>query len=164
MPKISKTGVRATPVRLRIVDLEGGLPEVHVGSVPSEVRVDKTVAWTKAPSSVGDLPEVLFGSADGRTLSMELRFDSAAAKDSVEPTIATLFAMAEIMDPGGAEEKRRPPRIALRWTGNTLPEVQGVIESLTARYTEFDATGIPVKATVAVRVREASRARFHRGG
>jgi hypothetical protein len=164
MPVITPGQVvpRVSVSLLEIVDLEGGLPEVHVYTHPAEVRIDKTVPWTKQPTSTADRPELQFSSAEGRTLQMELLFDNTAAKTSVEPAVAGLFAMAEIMDMNSSESRKRPPLVALRWADSTLGEMKGVIQALSARYVEFTPKGIPIKAEVALTFREASQASFKR--
>jgi Contractile injection system tube protein len=145
---------------LNIVALEGDLPEVPVYAHPAEVRIDKMVVWTKQPTSISDSPHLQFSSAEGRTLQMELLFDNTSTKTSVEPAIAGLFAMAEIMDTNSSESMKRPPLVALRWADNTLAEMKGVIQALSARYVEFTPKGLPIKAEVALTFREASQVSF----
>ena len=52
--------------------------------------------------------------------------------------IANLLKLASAIDPDGPEEKRRPPRVSVKW--GVLPEFQGVIESIGTKYTMFVVT------------------------
>jgi len=153
---------RVSAILLRIVALEGTLPDVTVTVLPPEVRIDKKVIWTKQATSTADAPHLQFSSGEGRIVSMELTFDNSATKTSVAPAAAALFAMTQIIDTNSSEDLKRPPLLALRWTGDTLPDMKGVIEALSVRYVEFAADGTPVKAQAAVTFREASQVSFKR--
>ena len=61
-----------------------------------------------------------------------------------------------MQDPNGAEDKKRPPKVGVRWGVGKLPEFQGVIESVATKYTMFLPDGTPVRATCRVTIREAS--------
>jgi hypothetical protein len=59
-----------------------------------------------------------------------------------------------VQDADGPEDKKRPPKVGVKW--GKLPEFQGVIESVSTKYTMFLPDGTPVRATCHVTVREAS--------
>lgn len=152
---------RAVTAKLSIINLDqGGSVEAQYN--PKEIGVDTSVPWQKAPSSVSDQPALTFASADGRSMSFELLFDTAKQGVNVHAThIAGLLALTVVMNPGGPEDQRRPPRVKVVW-GNGFPAFEGVIESIGVKYTMFLPSGTPVKATCAVKIREASRASFKR--
>ena len=145
--------------KLSIYSLEG--PRVVVTAMfnPKEISVDKSVPWTKSPSSKSDSPQLEFSSADGRVMSFELMFDGFESGTNVHTAfVDSLVRLACIQDPNGPEDKKRPPRVGVKWGTGRLPEFQGVIESVGTKYTLFLPDGTPVRATCQVRVRETSRA------
>lgn len=148
---------RAAMAKLTIINLDqGGAFEAQLN--PREIGVEKTVPWQKAPTSAGDQPEMTFTAAEGRTMSFELSFDTSKQGTDVHAAhVAGLQALTMIMNPAGPEDKRRPPRVKIVW-GNGVHTFEGVIEWLGIQYTMFLPSGTPVRATCAVRVKEASRA------
>lgn len=153
---------RAAAAKLTITGIEQGAT-VHAQYNPKEISVDKSVPWQKAPTSLSDQPEMTFSSAEGRLMSFELFFDTSKQGANVHTThVAGLQALAMVMNPNGAEDKKRPPRVKVAW-GAGLPDFEGVIESIATKYTMFLPSGIPVRAACAVTIREASRASFKKG-
>jgi hypothetical protein len=147
--------------KLTVYSLEG--PRIVVSAMynPKEISVDKSVPWAKSPSSKGDAPMLEFTSADGRVMSFELMFDGFETGTNVHAAfVESLVRLANVQDPDGPEDKRRPPRVGVKWGTGKLPEFQGVIESIGTKYTMFLADGTPVRATCHVKVREASRVSF----
>ena len=64
-----------------VVHLDAGDALTPMGPVsfyfnPKELSVDKSVPWQKHKSAEGDQPELEFTSADGRSMSLELMFDT----------------------------------------------------------------------------------------
>jgi hypothetical protein len=143
--------------KLSIYSVEG--PRIVVTAMynPKEITIDKPVPWFKAPQSKGDSPALEFSSADGAVMSFELLFDTYEAGTNVHTGfIANLLALALVQDPNGSEEKKRPPKVGVKWGVGKLPEFQGVIESVSAKYTMFLPDGTPVRASCRVTIREAS--------
>jgi Contractile injection system tube protein len=147
--------------KLTITSLEG-TDKLVAQYNPKEVKVDKTVLWSKTKTSTGDRPELEFTSAEGRTMSFELFFDTYEAGTDVEGLyVSKLLALAMVMDTNGAEDKKRPPRVKVQWGTGDL-HFDGVIESVSVKYTMFLPAGTPVRATCTVKLKEASRASFKR--
>jgi hypothetical protein len=147
--------------KLSIYSLEA--PRVAVTAMynPKEISIEKSVPWTKSPSSTGDQPQLEFSSGDGRVMSFELLFDGFETGTNVHTQfVASLVKLASVQDANGPEDKRRPPRVGVKWGNGTLPEFLGVVESVATRYTMFLPDGTPVRAICHVKVREASRASF----
>jgi Contractile injection system tube protein len=154
---------RAPVAKLTIIGIDQrGTVEAQYN--PKEIGVDKSVPWQKSPTSTSDQPALTFTSADGRTVSFELLFDTAKQGTNVHEThVAGLLAFTMVMDPNGPEDKRRPPRVKVVWR-SALPAFEGVIESVNTKYTMFLPNGTPVRATCAVKIREASRVSFKKVG
>jgi len=150
--------------KLTIIGLDAG-GELKAQYNPKEVGVDKSVPWQKAPTSTGDQPEMTFTSAEGRSMSFELFFDTYEEGTDVHATyVSKLIQFAMVMDSstGAPEDKKRPTRVKILWGGG-LPPFEGVIASIGTKYTMFLPSGRPVRATCSVKVTEASRASFKKG-
>ena len=142
--------------KLSIHSLEGTRIVVTAMFNPKEVSIDKSVPWTKSPVSKGDRPSLEFSSAEGRVMSFELMFDGYETATNVHTAfVDNLMKLAYVQDPNGPEDKKRPPKVAVKWGEGKLPEFQGVIESVSTKYTLFLPDGTPVRASCRVSVREA---------
>ena len=141
------------PAKLSIIGLDlGGVVKAQYN--PKELGIDKSVPWQKSPTSSGDQPELQFTSAEGRSMSCELFFDEYETGGNVHTMhVEQLLDFAKVMEPTGPEEKRRPTRVKVIW-GSGLPAFEGVIESVSTKYTMF----LPCRCTCSVKFKEASRA------
>ena len=149
--------------KLTISSLEGTPITVTAMYNPTELQIDKSVPWTKQATSKSDQPSLEFWSADGRVMSFELLFDGFAAGTNVHTAfIQNLVQLALVQDPSGPEDKKRPPKVGVKWVGGKLPDFQGVIESVSTNYTMFLPDGTPVRATCRVAIREASHLAVHK--
>lgn len=151
-------------MRLTILNLDDG-GEIIAQYNPKELGVDKSVPWQKAATSTGDQPEMQFTAAEGRSMSFELMFDGYEDEVNVHSKYVgplLKLAMVRSSDQGAPEEKKRPPRVQVLWGGG-LPAFEGVIESVSTKYTMFLPNGTPVRATCSVKLKEASRASFKKG-
>lgn len=156
------SSTNSATAKLTIIGLDKGGP-VQAQYNPKEVGIDKSVPWQKAPTSTGDQPELTFTSAEGRSMSFELFFDTYEKGTDVHAShVSKLLELAMVMEPNGSEEKKRPTRVQVIW-GNGLPAFEGVIESIGTKYTMFLPSGVPVRATCSVKIKEASRASFKKG-
>jgi hypothetical protein len=124
---------------------------------PKELSVEQQVPWKKHKSTEADNPTLEFTAAEPKTLNVELTFDTFQDGTSVQELISPLEKLAAV-DP----IKKRPPLVRFTW-GSALPAFTGVIESINAKYTLFLPDGTPVRADVAVSVKEATSVRVKRG-
>ncbi|MEZ4401724.1 MAG: hypothetical protein R3B06_16980 [Kofleriaceae bacterium] len=142
--------------KLTIMSLDGVGGPIIAQYNPKELAMDKSVPWQKSPTASGDTPELQFTSAEGRSLSFELFFNGYEDHKNVHTTyIEPLLVLTKVMDPSGPEDKRRPPRVQIRWAGFIF---EGVIESVSTKYTMFLPDGSPCRCTASVKCKEASRA------
>jgi hypothetical protein len=149
--------------KLSIQSLEGTRIVVTAMFNPKELTVDKSVEWKRQTASKDDPPALEFTAAEGRAMSFELMFDGFESATDVHATyVANLEKLAAAMDPAGAADRQRPPRVSVKWGAGKLPEFQGVIESVSTKYTMFLPDGTPVRATCQVKVREAGRVAVHK--
>lgn len=134
---------------------------------PKELQVDREVPWNQAGDSNTSTPpqntaktqtgiDLEFTGAKGRTVTLELLFDAveSGAEGGVSAQIAKLEEWASLKNPEEKdEEKRRPHWCVVSW-GKTL-KFSCVINSLSTKYTMFDAEGTPLRATCTVKLMEA---------
>ena len=126
-----------------ITSLEGN--NVVVRFTPKEITMEKAATWNKT-----GLSDTLAFQAGGRkTLEVEVDFESSSGV--YESYVRQLENLSDI-DPG----LQRPPKCSFTW-GSNFPRFNGVVENLSVKYTQFLSDGTPVRATVNVRMLEASR-------
>lgn len=124
---------------------------------PRELAVDQTANWTPSSTNKGDHPELSFGGGSGRSLSVELFFDTFETGEDVHKTyVAPLQRLMLVMSHTQGEAMQRPPRVMLVW-GEDLPRIVAVVASVSVKYTMFLPWGRPVRATCAVKFTEAQR-------
>jgi hypothetical protein len=132
---------------------------------PKELPVDQAIPWSKHDKGNADGLQWEFTGAQGRTTSVDLLFDAAEdgdGGDTVIAAITTLQTMAAVRDPTSTEAKMRRPHHCVAVWGKVLvdtqqPRFQCVITQLTVKYTMFSKTGNPLRATVTVKLQEATR-------
>jgi hypothetical protein len=134
--------------RFTLIGLEGSTKGVEAYFNPKEITIDKPVPW-QVRSSPGALQ---YTGGEPKTMSIELMFDGFESATPIQLEIDKLDRLST-PDPG----LRRPPRVrvtcGLEGATGAIGALDAVIESLAVKYTMFDADGVPVRATVGVRLR-----------
>lgn len=144
-------------ITVTLKPVEGKQPQVFFN--PTEITIDKAVPWQKSKSSQqGEGPVLEFTGTDPGTLVFETAFDTTATDESVYRKHIALLENLMKVD----EELKRPPRVKVLWgpgvDSNSFPAFEGVIESMSTRYTMFLPSGMPVRATTSISMKEASKA------
>ncbi len=140
---------------VKIKNLDDGT-EVVAAVNPEEISMEKSVPWQKHKRSKGDSPMLEFTNAEPMTLSCELLFDTSRSNKNVfKEHVEGLTAMTLIRK-DDREEKKHPPLCLFVW-GKVFPSFQGVIESLSIKYTRFLPDGTPVRATCAIEMKQAGK-------
>lgn len=154
---------RSPKFEVSIGSLDDTKRTVHAQYRPPQVQIDKSIQWVKNQRMIeGEELQLLFTEPEGRVTSLELFFDAAESKNtSVEDAInaLTYLTTARISDPNNTNEpwRKRPHHCVLVMGNVYRNEVfKCVIESLSTKITMFSAEGTPIRATVTVRLREAS--------
>ena len=153
MPEFKRNVERGN--RITIVNLEGS-GEVVAHYNPKEIQVDKVVPWQKHKDSKADEPVLEFTGGEGRTLTMELLFDSFEDGRDIEGDLLELTRFAKMKQQDGPEDQRRPPLLSVKKAPVGDP-FKCVIESLSIKVTMFNQNTRPVRATVNIKLKEASR-------
>ena len=151
---------------VRTDDVPGWMGEDIAGDYnPKDLQVDKSVPWSKhsysnkngdtASNDPGNL-HLEFTGAEGRTMTIDLMFDGYEDQASVAGPIGQLELLTNVMEPKSPkEERRRPPLCLVAWGDKGLPTFKCVIESMSTKYTMFHANGMPLRATVTLKLKEA---------
>lgn len=154
-------------LQIGAVDKVPGFPDNGVSCHynPKELQVDKSVPWSKhsysnkngdtAKNDRGNL-HLEFTGAEGRTMSIELMFDGYEKNVSVATQIGYLELLTNVLDPKSDDEnKRRPPMCVVAWGKKGMPSFRCVVESMSTKYTMFSSDGVPLRATVTLKLKEA---------
>jgi hypothetical protein len=159
-----------SPAKVMIGSLDDKSLNVTAQFNPKELDVGRNVPWSKTneanksnskkkDNAQGGI-HMEFTGAEGRSLTLELLFDSyedpSGAKANVEEKIETLEKLASVREPSATkEELKRPHRCVLVW-GKVLPRFECVIQSLNVKYTMFSKEGVPLRATAVLKLAEAN--------
>ncbi len=133
---------------------------------PKELQIDKTVPWSKvneanksnADASQGQGIHLEFTGAEGRSISIELFFDGYEPNGNyvdVAAKVKDLETLASVIKPGSLIADERRPHMCVVKYGATIKAFKCVIESLSTKYSMFDNTGTPLRATCTVKLKEA---------
>lgn len=136
---------------LKLVRVEGKQEEFQLN--PTAVATERTAAWQVADKPPEDDPELEFTSSEGRSLSVELFFDTYESKENVYNKFIQSLESLTLADPA----LQRPPMVKVMWSSNTLPTFSGVVQSMATKYTMFMPDGTPVRATATLKLKSASR-------
>src|SRR5688572_33309640 len=120
---------------------------------PKEVIVDKSVSWSQLGQ---DASTLAFNGSGPTTMAFELMFDGFETGTSVQPHVAKLHQLSDV-DP----TLKRPPKVRVVYgaprAAGVIPPFDGVIEALTVKYVMFNESGVAVRATVSLKIREAEK-------
>ena len=140
----------ATLEKAKLMNVDKGTSQ-DVLFNPKEYSVQKSVQWEPHKAPGLDTPEQEFTSGNPAVLSVELFFDTYEDKKDVREAHTDKIMNLALIDP----DKHRPPLVMFQWGGFKF---QGVMESLTLRYTMFLPDGKPCRATANVSIKEAETA------
>jgi hypothetical protein len=142
-------------VTLKILGVDGQAEGVTLVAQfnPKEVVVDKSVNWSQAAQ---DPSSIAFIGSGPTTMAFELMFDGFETGTSVQPQVAKLHQLSDV-DP----TLKRPPKVRVAYGApravGVIPQFDGVIEALMVKYVMFNESGVAVRATVSLRIREADK-------
>jgi len=120
---------------------------------PYEFTISKSNTWQDKPVAGLNLPLVTFQQGGAQTLSLTLHFDSQAQKADVRGYSAPLWKMMMINEQGKSQAsgKGEPPPVVFQW-GKL--HFKAVITSMSEKVSVFTASGVPVRCTVEVSLRQ----------
>ena len=123
---------------------------------PKEISIEKQVKWTPKPGGESDEPPEQFDKPQAATLSVTLHFDTYEQKTSVRDKTDQLMKLARMV----SSSIKRPPLCVFSW-GEI--QFQGVVSSLSVKYTMFLSTGMPVRAECSLKMIQASQSVMQSG-
>lgn len=121
---------------------------------PKELSLSKAAKWAretgKGNKKAG--PPQYQGPQPSK-LTLEMFFDATAKQDdSVVTRVEALFACCVPTGSSHDKKKSSPPWVLFRWGG--LTSFLAYVSSVTAKYTVFTATGLPIRAVCTVTLEE----------
>ena len=131
-----------------IATTEGTTLSVDFQFNPNSLSFDRNTAWTASSKSQHtDYPSLTVPSSalDSMTLN-DVIFDASQTWDTeydVVETVETLYRMTLVQSDLGSQP--RPPRVLFKWNDF---QFFGGLDSVTANYTLFDSSGVPIRAKV----------------
>jgi len=117
---------------------------------PKEFSIEKSVQWEPHKAPGLNLPEQEFTSGNPAMLTVELFFDTYEPKTDVHEHTDKLMKLA-LVD----SDLHRPPLVMFQWGSTTF---QGVLETLSLRFTMFLSDGKPCRATANLSIKESKTA------
>jgi hypothetical protein len=119
---------------------------------PKELQVDKQVSWTNAQGPASENPEQEFKEPQSSSLQATLYFDTFETKGDVyDQYVKNLEKMVTIEPSLG-----RPPLVTFTWGSFTF---QGVVESLSQKYTMFLPDGTRCRCEVGFKMKSSKGAK-----
>lgn len=144
--------------KLSLGSLDDSSLNVFAQYNPAELKLDQQFGWAdhkEVNAKSVDALEQEFGGMQPQTATIELLFDSYETGWSVKPEIDKLRELASVRDAeSGDDHMRRPHFCVMTWADERL---QCVITALSVKYTMFSKSGRPLRASVAVTIKQASR-------
>jgi hypothetical protein len=128
---------------------------------PKELQIDKSVPWQKHNKANANGLQLEFTGAEGRTMSIDLLFDGYEENASIQGSVAVLEKLATVRGAdSSSDDMRRPHHCVVVWgqvMGGGDNKFKCVIEQISTKYTMFSQAGIPLRATVTLKLKEAER-------
>lgn len=119
--------------------------EIKVLFNPNKLSIQKSSKWRLVPRAERDAPSSQFTYGEPAGLSMELFFDTFAARTDVREHTNKIFHLTTVERHG---HLHRPPLCRLVWGSFNFNDFQWVLQSLTQRFNLFLNDGKPVRATL----------------
>jgi hypothetical protein len=121
---------------------------------PKELTLAKTASWARqnAKGNKKSSPPQYNGPQPSK-LTLEMFFDASDKQDtSVVKNVEKLFACCVPTQTSHQQKKESPPWMIFRWGG--LTGFLAYLSSVSAKYTLFTSSGMPIRATVQVTLEE----------
>ena len=147
-----------------LAKLEGGKsvdPKLSVLFNPKELTFSKSNTWNPKKTPKENTPELEFGGGGSASLKLQLYFDTYAEGADVRQKYLNQIYKWVRVDPKLKEKKTdkgRPPEVRFDWGGKVI--FDGVIQSLSERFTLFLPNGTPVRAVVDLTLTESRDGQF----
>ena len=139
-------------VKVLITTADGPQVQVTAQFNPKELQVDKSVSWTNSQGPGSEDPEQEFKEPQSSSLTATLYFDTYESKKDVYAEFISKLEKLVTIEPSLG----RPPLTTFTWGSFTF---QGVVESLSQKYTMFLSDGTRCRCEVGFKMKSAKGAK-----
>lgn len=163
--------------KLRIASIDVPTLQICAQYNPKELSISKSIKWKphdsdnktqrNAGSDQSQQDDLSFDGSDPRTITIEFLFDGYETNQSVEPDVETLEKLSSVQDaPSNDSNLKRPHHCIITWgIGNDrMRPFLCVINKLDVKYSMWNTTGLPLRATCTISVTEAIRMKSQASG
>jgi hypothetical protein len=159
--------------RATITANEGSGGSIQCLFNPSEYTIAKSIHWQPRRNVGKDVPVMEFTGGGGRSLTMELFFDTyegpmgnpgqRTGTGDVRSIVDKLWKLTMIDESlkNQTTQQGRPPMVVFQWGPSW--SFKAVITSLSVRYTLFRRDGTPVRAVASATFQEAEDEKSQKG-
>jgi len=133
---------------------------------PTEYTISKTNSWKPTGNKGKNVPKYEFAGGEGRDLKLDLFFDSYlegphSKRRDLWFDLNRLWNLMMIdksaQSKGAHSDMSAPPRCRMEWGLQTKNlRFECYVTSCSVKYTMFDETGVPIRATASLSLREAT--------
>ncbi len=123
---------------------------------PAQLQISRSNEWSGDAVPGRGVPRLRYSGARSGTMSLELFFDTTHDGSAVTRYTGKLLNLMEV-DPSlpGSDEatnNTRPPYVTFHW--GDLHSFRAVVADLNISFTYFASTGVPLRATVGMSLRQ----------
>lgn len=137
------------------LEIEGGT-RVPCLYNPETLTVGRSNAWTSNPMPGKGVSTLRYAGAVSGWMSLDLIFDTTAEGTAVTRHTGKILALMEVDPelPGSDRQSNnaRPPTVTFHW--GDLHSFKAVVSDLRLTFTYFSATGVPLRAHLALEMRQ----------
>lgn len=149
----------------RLVVQEGAQKDQAVEFMfnPTEYSISKSNKWELKANKSGNVPKWEFGGGDPRQLQLELFFDAYMPRSGVQPTDVRkatnqlfnfMMIDSQLKSKSPNSKMGQPPKCRLYWGQDAKNHFDCYIMSCQIKYTMFNESGIPIRATATLQLKE----------
>ncbi|WP_127792223.1 LysM peptidoglycan-binding domain-containing protein [Agromyces sp. LHK192] len=138
---------------------EPGRPGPKIATIefqlnPKELTMAKSAKWeSKNQKKASSAPPASYQGPEPQKLTVEMYFDASLSRDaSVVKHVEDLFAATAPTEKSKGTKTPSPPWVRFMWGG--LSGFVGYITSVSAKYTLFSPSGMPIRAVCTVAMAE----------
>jgi len=123
---------------------------------PAQLQITRSNEWAGEPRPGRGVPTLRYTGAQSGVLRVDLFFDTTHDGSAVTQYTGTILGLMDV-DPSlpGSDETSnnvRPPYVTFHW--GDLHSFKAVVTDLDLTFTYFSSTGTPLRATVALTLRQ----------
>jgi hypothetical protein len=141
------------PLQKAFIEEKDGGTRLTCAFNPKEYTISKSSTWHKTPAKgAKSAPKPEFVGANPRTMQMELFFDAWESGGDVSKAVTTLMDLTTPTQKSLAANKPNPPTVIFHW--GSWHSFDAYLKQVSAKYTLFDPSGTPLRASVTVSLEE----------